>query len=123
MSESVAVPGPGVLHHDALAKWLQEISRSESLEHEVRRAGAILANVLSAPAVARGSAEAHPLTPRERQVLQLVGEGKSTRDIAMQLGISVNTAESHRARLMRKLDIHQTAGLVRYAIRRGLVRP
>ena len=63
-----------------------------------------------------------PLSMRERQVLQLVGEGKSTKDIALQLGISVKTAESHRARLMRKLDIHETASLVRYAIRRGLIQ-
>jgi DNA-binding NarL/FixJ family response regulator len=64
-----------------------------------------------------------PLTPRERQVLQMVGEGRSTKDVAAILGISAKTAESHRARLMRKLDIHETAGLVRYAIRRGLVQP
>src|SRR5437899_162930 len=63
-----------------------------------------------------------PLSMRERQVLQLVGEGKSTKDIALQLEISVKTAESHRARLMRKLDIHETASLVRYAIRRGLIQ-
>jgi DNA-binding NarL/FixJ family response regulator len=69
------------------------------------------------------SEEADPLTARERQVLQLVSEGKSTRDIAQILGISERTAESHRARLMRKLDIHETASLVRYAIRRGLVQP
>jgi DNA-binding NarL/FixJ family response regulator len=63
-----------------------------------------------------------PLSGRERQVLQLVGEGKSTKDIAVHLGISVKTAESHRARLMKKLDIHETASLVRYAIRRGLIQ-
>src|SRR5713226_3072558 len=63
-----------------------------------------------------------PLSGRERQVLQLVGEGKSTKDIALQLGISVKTAESHRARLMKKLDIHETASLVRYAIRHGLIQ-
>jgi len=63
-----------------------------------------------------------PLSARERQVLQLVGEGKSTKDIAGHLGISVKTAESHRARLMKKLDIHETASLVRYAIRRGLIQ-
>src|SRR3954469_13375114 len=66
---------------------------------------------------------ADPLTPRERQVLQMVGEGKSTKDVARLLGISIKTAESHRARLMRKLDIHETASLVRYAIRHGLVQP
>jgi DNA-binding NarL/FixJ family response regulator len=64
-----------------------------------------------------------PLSARERQVLQLVGEGKSTKQVAEQLGISAKTAESHRAKLMRKLDIHETASLVRYAIRRGLVQP
>ena len=65
---------------------------------------------------------ADPLSGRERQVLQLVGEGKSTKEIAVLLGVSVKTAESHRARLMRKLDIHETASLVRYAIRRGLIQ-
>jgi two-component system response regulator NreC len=64
-----------------------------------------------------------PLSGRERQVLQLVGEGKATKEIAVHLGISVKTAESHRARLMKKLDIHETASLVRYAIRRGLIQP
>jgi len=66
---------------------------------------------------------ADPLSPRERQVLQMVGEGKSTKDVAKLLGISTKTAESHRARLMQKLDIHETASLVRYAIRRGLLLP
>jgi two-component system response regulator NreC len=64
-----------------------------------------------------------PLTSRERQVLQLVGEGKSSKEIAALLGISIKTTESHRTRLMRKLDIHELASLVRYAIRRGLVQP
>jgi two-component system response regulator NreC len=66
---------------------------------------------------------ADPLTSRERQVLQLVGEGRSTKEVATLLGVSVKTAESHRTRLMQKLDIHETASLVRYAIRRGLVQP
>lgn len=60
------------------------------------------------------------LTARERQVLQLVAEGRSTKGCASLLGISVKTAEAHRNRIMKKLDIHQTAGLVHYAIRRGL---
>ncbi|HEX5057069.1 MAG TPA: response regulator transcription factor [Gammaproteobacteria bacterium] len=63
-----------------------------------------------------------PLTPRERQVLQLVAEGKTTKEIARMLEISVKTAESHRTRVMDKLDIHDVAGLVRYAIRRGLIQ-
>jgi two-component system response regulator NreC len=64
-----------------------------------------------------------PLTARERQVLQLIAEGKSTKDVASLLGISVKTAESHRTTLMKKLNIHETASLVRYAVRRGIVQP
>jgi DNA-binding NarL/FixJ family response regulator len=64
-----------------------------------------------------------PLTPRERQVLQLVAEGKTNKESAQLLNISTKTAETHRARIMEKLNIHETAGLVRYAIRRGLIRP
>lgn len=64
-----------------------------------------------------------PLTPRERQVLQLIAEGKRTKEIASLLGVSVKTAESHRTRLMEKLNIHETAGLVRYALQRGLIQP
>jgi DNA-binding NarL/FixJ family response regulator len=63
-----------------------------------------------------------PLSDRERQVLQLVAEGKTTKEIATLLGISVNTAESHRSNLMDKLDIHDTAGLVRYAIHNGIIQ-
>lgn len=62
------------------------------------------------------------LTPREREVLQLVAESKTTKDIARELGIGVKTVESHRTRIMSKLGIHETAGLVRYAIRRGLIK-
>lgn len=65
---------------------------------------------------------ADPLSPRERQVLQLIAEGKTTKEIADLLCISVKTAETHRTRMMEKLDIHATAGLVRYAIRRGLIQ-
>jgi DNA-binding NarL/FixJ family response regulator len=61
------------------------------------------------------------LSSRERQVLQLVAEGKTTKEIAGVLGVSIKTADSHRTRIMRKLDIHDTAGLVRFAIRRGLI--
>ncbi len=70
-----------------------------------------------------GQAPSEPLTSRERQVLQLVAEGKTTKEVASLLGVSVKTADTHRSRLMRKLDIHETAGLVRYAIRTGLIHP
>ena len=64
-----------------------------------------------------------PLTDRERQVLQLVAEGKTTKGVAEILGLSVKTADSHRTRIMQKLQIHETASLVRYAIRRGFIKP
>ena len=72
--------------------------------------------------LAGSTSPADPLTPREREVLQLVAEGRSTKEVAGILGVSVKTAETHRTRLMTKLDIHHTAGLVHYAIRRGLIR-
>lgn len=63
------------------------------------------------------------LAPRERQVLQLVAEGKTSKEIATLLGLTVKTAESYRAKLMEKLDLHETAALVRYAIRHGIIDP
>jgi len=63
------------------------------------------------------------LTERERQVLVLVAEGKSTRHAARQLGISYKTVESHRSRILEKLGVHETASMVRYAIRAGLIAP
>jgi DNA-binding NarL/FixJ family response regulator len=56
-------------------------------------------------------------------VLQLVGEGHTTKQVAQALSISVKTAEFHRGRLMKKLNIHDTANLVRYAIREGWISP
>jgi DNA-binding NarL/FixJ family response regulator len=64
-----------------------------------------------------------PLTSRTREVLRLVAEGQTTKEIAQTLGLSVKTAESHRTRIMARLGIHHTAGLVRYAIRHGLIQP
>ena len=63
------------------------------------------------------------LTERERQVLVLIAEGKSTRAAAEQLGISYKTCDSHRSRILEKLRVHETASLVRYAIRAGLIEP
>jgi two-component system response regulator NreC len=73
--------------------------------------------------LAKTDLPSEPLTQREREVLQLVAEGKTTKEIAGVLSVSVKTADSHRTSIMKKLDIHQTAGLVRYAIRRGLIQP
>lgn len=73
--------------------------------------------------VARREPGQHVLSPRERQVLRFIAEGRTTKEIASILGLSVKTADSHRTRLMEKLDIHDVAGLTRYAVREGLVQP
>ncbi|HXS94253.1 MAG TPA: LuxR C-terminal-related transcriptional regulator [Candidatus Limnocylindrales bacterium] len=63
------------------------------------------------------------LTERERQVLVLIANGKSTKEAALRLGISYKTCDSHRSRILEKLGVHETASMVRYAIRAGLVEP
>jgi len=72
--------------------------------------------------VSRTGGDAHEsLTPRQREILQLIAEGRSTKEIAYALDISVKTVETHRAQLMERLDIHDIAGIVRYALRVGLI--
>ncbi|MGH9731919.1 MAG: response regulator [Candidatus Acidiferrales bacterium] len=102
---------------------------AENLVQAIREASR--GGVYLSPEVSRAVVQAYqnktelssePLSPRERQVLQLIAEGKTTKEVAGVLNISVKTAETHRTRIMEKLDIHETAGLVRYAIRRGLVQ-
>lgn len=87
-------------------------------------------NIYLSPGISRAVMEAfrsgthfaaRTLTAREREVLQLIAEGKTTKEIGSVLGISVKTAETHRSRVMDKLEIRDTAGLVRYAIRMGLI--
>jgi len=63
------------------------------------------------------------LTEREREVLQLIAEGYSTKEVGTHLGVSTKTAESHRASLMKKLGVHKASELVRIAIREGLISP
>ena len=72
--------------------------------------------------LAADQADPDPLTSREREVLQLVAEGHTGRQAAARLGLSPKTVDNHRGRIMEKLGIHTTAGLVRYAMRIGLVR-
>ncbi len=75
--------------------------------------------------IRRVGEEAHStlerLTPRQREVLQLVAEGHTTQEIARMMNLSTKTVETHRTQLMERLDIHDIAGLVRYAVREGLV--
>jgi DNA-binding NarL/FixJ family response regulator len=109
------------------------VSKSQAAEHllqaikDVSTGGVYLSPHVSGAVVqaylAKTELPYEPLTPRERQVLQLIAEGKTTKETAAVLDVSVKTAETHRTNLMEKLDIHSTAGLVRYAIKRGLLQP
>jgi DNA-binding NarL/FixJ family response regulator len=81
-----------------------------------------LSHVVVEAYLSKSEAQPDPLSPRERQVLQLLAEGKKTREVAELLCISVKTAESHRTRIMKKLGIKETAGLVRYALRQGVTQ-
>jgi DNA-binding NarL/FixJ family response regulator len=69
----------------------------------------------------QGTTEPPQLTHREREVLTRIAEGLSNKEIAVQLGVGVRTVETHRERIMRKLDIHHVAGLTKFAIARGWV--
>lgn len=110
--------------------YLLKTRAVEDLEHAIREvcrgglhySGGVSKDLLEAY-LSRGSTARESMTTRERQVLQLIAEGKTTKEVATCLSISVKTAESHRTHLMTKLDIHDVAGLVRYAIRHGLVQP
>jgi DNA-binding NarL/FixJ family response regulator len=70
----------------------------------------------------RGSMRSGTLTAREREVVQLLGEGKTTKDVATALQITLKTAATHRTNILRKLELHSIADLVRYAIRNGMVQ-
>ncbi len=63
------------------------------------------------------------LTPRQREILQLIAEGNTTKEIASKLTLSIKTVETHRSQIMDRLNIHELAGLVRYAVRSGIVQP
>lgn len=109
------------------------VLKSQSATDLVRAIGEVMAGgMYLSPGVSQSIARAYlgkhevstnPLTSRESEILRLVAEGKKTREVSQILGISVKTAESHRTRIMGKLDIHDTAGLVRYAIRHALIQP
>jgi DNA-binding NarL/FixJ family response regulator len=100
---------------------IRAVARGEAfLSPEI--SSALLAEFLEPGQKSRGGSPLDQLTSREREVLQLIAEGKRTAQIASALAVSEKTAEKHRSSLMGKLNIHDTAGLVRFAIKHGLVR-
>ena len=109
--------------------YVVKTQAADALTHAIRQVAAGLTyltpsvtQVVVNAYLAGREAPPNPLTPRECEVLQLVAEGRTTKEIATLLDLTVKSAESYRARIMEKLDIHDTAGLVRYAIRRGVIQ-
>jgi DNA-binding NarL/FixJ family response regulator len=82
----------------------------------------VLSGFLDRDHRAPAATDEHVLTAREREVIQLLAEGKTSKEVAMTLNLSVKTAETHRTNLMRKLDLHSVADLTRYAVRNGIVQ-
>jgi DNA-binding NarL/FixJ family response regulator len=98
-----------------------EVAIREVANGEKYITGAVAKHVLAGLVDGVKKSLGERLTPRQREVLQLVAEGKTSKQIAKTLGIGLKTAEAHRSELMKNLEIHDVAGLVRYAIRTGLV--
>jgi DNA-binding NarL/FixJ family response regulator len=118
--------------HDALALGVRGFVVKTELAEDLFQAiedvhrGAIYVSPAYAEMVARAvlhGVSKDPLSAREREVLRLVADGKSSKEIAAALGLSPKTVEGHRTRLMAKLGLHETASLVRYAVRVGLIEP
>lgn len=110
-----------VLKTQAAEDLMQAID--ETMSGEVYLSPGVASSVVDAYLDDKSDFSSDPLTSRERQILVMIAEGKTSKEIARLLNISFKTAESHRTHVMKKLDIHETAGLVRYAIRRGLIQP
>lgn len=118
------------LRHGAVAYLLKD---SAPMELELAITAVLRGETYLSPAVSKGVLDDYVhrlreddqpgehLSPRQREVLQLIAEGLSTKDIARRLDLSVKTVETHRTGLMRQLDVHEVTGLVRHALKLGLV--
>jgi DNA-binding NarL/FixJ family response regulator len=119
LAQSRAPGSPFILVSGAFEQEASECLQAGAADFipksELARLGPAIVTALSLRAPLRS------LSPRQRQVLHLLATGCSTREIALGLHLSIKTVETHRAQLMRRLDIHDLAGLVRYAVRVGIV--
>lgn len=105
----------------ALEALHQARQKQRTLLSSLREAVTVVEDFLHTGEQGGGAHSDDRLTPRQREILHLIARGYATREIATQLHVSVKTVESHRAQLMQRLNIHDVAGLTRYAIRTGLV--
>jgi DNA-binding NarL/FixJ family response regulator len=107
---------------DELPVLLRAVSRGETyLSPAISRS--VVDGFLQRTGASPAATADDGLTPRQREILQLISEGKSSKEVAQLLDISLKTVESHRSQIMDRLNIHDLAGLVRYAVRTGLVNP
>jgi two-component system response regulator NreC len=110
--------------HHSLVDAIEALSRHKPF-FTAKVSEILFSNIVNRTEASRGdqSAPGQVLSAREREVVQLIAEGKSNKDVAGALGISVRTAETHRASILRKLNLDSVASLVRYAIRNHLIEP
>jgi DNA-binding NarL/FixJ family response regulator len=122
VSQALRAGATGYLLKDAtpmeLDLALRAVARGE-IYLSPRISGVVVEKYLRAAELATGPLDA--ITPRQREILRLIAEGHSTKQMAAQLGLSIKTVETHRALLMERLGIHDIAGLVRFAVRVGIV--
>lgn len=104
-----------------VCKAIREVSKGKTFFSSSMSARIDHLNPLTPDRAGAFQKKADPLTSREMEVLQLIAEGKANKETASELGISIKTVEKHREHLMQKLDIHDTAGLTRYAISAGII--
>jgi len=113
-----------VLKSDAsrdLVRAIEELQRNHTF-FTSRVGQLVLETYLGRRAHGKMKGGSSPLTPREREVVQLLAEGKSSKEVAVALNLSVKTAETHRANIMRKLDVHSISELVLYAVKNNIVQ-
>lgn len=108
-------------HKHALDALRQAKEKHRSVLSNLKEAVSTIEDVLRTDEPGHSHRGDSRLTPRQREILHLIARGYATREIAVQLHVSVKTVESHRAQLMQRLNIHDVAGLTRYAIRNGMV--
>lgn len=107
----------------ALDALRQAKEKHRSVLNNLKEAVSIIEDVLRTDEPGPTARGDYRLTPRQREILHLIARGYATREIAVQLHVSVKTVESHRAQLMQRLNIHDVASLTRFAIRNGIVPP
>ena len=114
VQQSLAAGAKGYVLKDADAQELMAAIVS------VRKGETFLSHTLSTTSGDVGRWSPDALSPREREVLRMISAGRTSREVAAALGLSINTVETHRRHIIGKLDLHSTAELVRYAIRHGM---